>query len=121
MILQNKIVDSGINRELHVMANDAIKKANDASAQTLKILTTVVGIFSNLSITKIPKIIKDLAGLANPVADAVIKTTEAQLAQLKHYTEIPKIDNIVNLLDLSKENPIKDIKITPVDKFNTIN
>lgn len=107
--MDNSIFDSEINSQMHQSHLDLAKLNLEISNSTLKVLTTLTEIFSNLSITNIPKIISDIGALANPIADAIKKTTEAIIKQSQAVQQLTKIQSTVQLPDLSKINPIKNI------------
>lgn len=105
--MENKVFDQDKNLEIHKMQLESIAKNTDIASATLKVLATLIDLLGNLSLTTIPKIIPKIAGLANPVADGIIKVAESKIEQAKTKIEIPTTIKKEQLDDLDKTNPIK--------------
>lgn len=103
----NKVFDAKKNMEMHKKNLELISKNTEISASTLKVLTTFIDLVSNLSVTNLPNTVKKIAGLANPIADAIVKIGESKIEQIRTSFEIPQIEKTVPLEDLDKTNPIK--------------
>ena len=105
--MDNKVFDQDKNTEMLLKQLEISSKNTDIGASSLKILTTLIEILSNLSPTNLPSIAGKIAGLANPLADGVKKVAENKIEQVKNKIEIPKIIQKEKLEDLDKTNPIK--------------
>ena len=107
--MENSVFNADINMKIHQTNLDLAKKNLDISQSMLKAFTTLIEIFSNLSVTNIPKIVKDIAGLSNPIISAAEKAIEANIQQIQAVKQLTDIQSTIQLPELSKVNPLKNI------------
>lgn len=105
--MNNDVFNSQKNVEMHLKQLETISRSTDIGSQSLKVLSTLIEILTNLSPTNLPSIASKIAGLANPIADGVKQVAENKIDLAKNKIEIPKMVQPEQLEDLDKTNPIK--------------
>lgn len=103
----NKVFDQDKNVDIHLKQLETISRSTDIGSQTLKVLTSLIEILTNLSPTNLPTIASKIGGLANPLAEGVKQVAENKIDLAKNKIEIPKLIGKEELENLDKTNPIK--------------
>jgi membrane-anchored glycerophosphoryl diester phosphodiesterase (GDPDase) len=106
--MKNQEFNLSVNEDLFKKSLELSKKNTEIASVTLKAITTIVNLLSNLSITNIPNIVIDVAKLSSPLIQTSLDLAEIKKMEIEYIKALNNLKKEVELPELDKVNPIVD-------------